>query len=181
MSDYWQGECVQLRTVWPNDWERHYLMDGNGDLSRSLDRVYFPQSPARVQNWAREAGEKGEDGSDTFQFEIASRETGESVGGMGTHHCDKRVGSFAYGLAIAPEFQRRGFGQEAISLVLRYYFHELRYQKATVQIFAFNAPSVYLHEKLGFTLEGRMRRMAYTNGQHHDVLVYGLLAEEFRL
>ncbi len=169
-----------LRTVWPDDWERHFVMDRNADLSRGLDRVYFPQSPARVQNWAREMSEKGESGGDEFQFEIALRETGESVGGMGTHHCDKRVGSFSYGLAIAPEYQRQGFAHEAIGLMLRYYFHELRYQKASAQVFAFNAPSIALHEKMGFTLEGRLRRMAYTNGAFHDVLVYGLLAEEFK-
>ena len=150
MSDYWQGERVLLRTVWPNDWERHFVMDRDTELSRGLDRVYFPQSPARVQNWARETSEKGENGTDEFQFEIALRETGESVGGMGTHHCDKRVGAFSYGLAVAPEHQRQGLGEEAIRLVLRYYFHELRYQKATIQIFAFNTPSVRLHEKLGF-------------------------------
>ena len=154
-------------------------MDRNGDLSRGLDRVYFPQSPTRVQNWARETSEKAETPTDEFQFEIALWETGESVGGLGTHHCDKRVGAFSYGLAIAPEFQRHGFGREAIGLVLRYYFHELRYQKATVNIFAFNAASVALHEHLGFTQEGRLRRMAYTNGKYHDVLVYGLLSEEF--
>ena len=36
-----------------------------------------------------------------------------------------------------------------------------------------------LHERLGFTLEGRLRRMIYSNGQHHDLLYYGITAEEF--
>ena len=49
----------------------------------------------------------------------------------------------------------------------------------TVTIFSFNEPSVRLHERLGFQLEGRIRRMAYTGGVHHDALIYGMTAEEF--
>jgi len=36
-----------------------------------------------------------------------------------------------------------------------------------------------LHERLGFTLEGRLRRMIYTEGTFHDKLIYGLTQEEF--
>ena len=37
-----------------------------------------------------------------------------------------------------------------------------------------------LHERLGFQAEGRIRRTAYTAGAHHDALIYGMTAEEFR-
>jgi RimJ/RimL family protein N-acetyltransferase len=65
-------------------------------------------------------------------------------------------------------------------LVLRYFFEELRYQKVTVHTQGNNTPSIRLHERLGFRLEGCLRRMAYTQGQFHDELVYGLTIEEFR-
>jgi RimJ/RimL family protein N-acetyltransferase len=38
---------------------------------------------------------------------------------------------------------------------------------------------VRLHEKLGFQLEGRLRRVVYTRGQYYDELYYGMTAEEF--
>jgi RimJ/RimL family protein N-acetyltransferase len=63
--------------------------------------------------------------------------------------------------------------------VLRYFFHELRYQKATVHIYDFNTPSIKLHESLGFKHEGRLRRMCFTNGDYHDDVLMGLTAEEF--
>lgn len=62
---------------------------------------------------------------------------------------------------------------------MRYYFHELRYQKVTAIVYSFNGRSQRLHESLGFTLEGRLRRMAYTNGTLHDELYFGLTREEF--
>jgi RimJ/RimL family protein N-acetyltransferase len=66
-----------------------------------------------------------------------------------------------------------------VRLVLRYYFEERRYQKCSVYVYDFNAPSQRLHESLGFTQEGRLRRMLYSGGEHHDVLVYGITKEEF--
>ena len=80
---------------------------------------------------------------------------------------------------IRREHQRRGYASEAIALVLRYYFQELRYQKASVRAYSFNEPSIRLHERLGFQLEGRLRREVYTEGRYFDVLVFGMTAEEF--
>lgn len=36
-----------------------------------------------------------------------------------------------------------------------------------------------LHERLGFRLEGELRRMAFTEGQYFDEWVFGMTAEEF--
>lgn len=61
---------------------------------------------------------------------------------------------------------------------MRYYFEELRYQKATVHTYSFNKPSLRLHERLGFQPEGRVRRMIHTEGQYFDDLILGLTVEE---
>jgi RimJ/RimL family protein N-acetyltransferase len=63
--------------------------------------------------------------------------------------------------------------------VLRFYFQELGYQKATVHIYDFNHASLRLHERLGFQVEGRLRRMGFTEGRHFDWIVMGLTREEF--
>jgi RimJ/RimL family protein N-acetyltransferase len=49
----------------------------------------------------------------------------------------------------------------------------------TAIVYSFNERSRRLHERLGFTLEGRLRRTAYTNGEHHDELYFGMMCEEF--
>ena len=81
---------------------------------------------------------------------------------------------------MRPEFRPRD-GQSTSPwsmLVLRYYFRELRYQKATVRVYSFNEASIRLHEKLGFQHEGRIRRTVYTNGALCDEIVLGLTVEE---
>ena len=59
------------------------------------------------------------------------------------------------------------------------YPHAWRYQKVNAEVYAFNEPSMRLHERMGFTLEGRLRRMIYTGGEYHDALFYGMTREEF--
>jgi RimJ/RimL family protein N-acetyltransferase len=102
------------------------------------------------------------------------------VGSIDTHHCNPRTGTFSYGIDIIPGQQRNGYAREAILLVLKYYFEELRYQKATVPVHGDNEASMRLHEKMGFQKEGVHRRMIFTRGQYYDELWYGMTAEEFQ-
>lgn len=76
----------------------------------------------------------------------------------------------AQGPAFFEKMAERDGKDDTFSIVLRYYFHELRCQKATVIVYAFNERSKQLHEGLGFRLEGRLRRTVYTNGRLHDEL-----------
>jgi RimJ/RimL family protein N-acetyltransferase len=103
----------------------------------------------------------------------------ELVGNINVHTVNRRCGTFMYGLSIRPTLRRQGYGSEAIGLVLRFYFHERRYQKVNAEVYGFNEASIRMHEKLGFVLEGRLRRMQYSGGQYHDSLIYGMTREEF--
>lgn len=173
----WQGPRVRLRAFTVEDWETYHAWNVDDAQARNLDQIHFPQSAAAARQWAeREAAREPRD--DNFRF-VIENEHGEVVGDLSTHDCDPRVGTFSYGISIRPDQRGKGYAREAISLVLRYYFMEKRYQKATVTIFSFNEPSVRLHEQLGFQLEGRIRRMAYTAGAHHDALIYGITGEEY--
>src|SRR5215467_4677599 len=131
-ANIWQGHRVRLRAVEPSDAEAHFIWDQDSAVARRLDHAWFPGSHERVRQWAdRTARQGGED--DTYQFEIETL-AGEPAGAMGTHSCDRRVGSFAYGIAIREEQRRHGYASEAILLVCRYYFGELRYQKVTAGV-----------------------------------------------
>jgi len=139
--------------------------------------VWPPSSHASVQAWIEEqARQKFED--DAFHWVIDNQE-GEPVGSITTHHCSPRYGTFSYGIDIAPEHRRKGYATEAVLLVLKYYFEELRYQKATVAVHSDNEASIQLHESLGFQREGTHRRMFYTQGRFVDVHWYGVTVEEF--
>jgi RimJ/RimL family protein N-acetyltransferase len=173
----WQGERVRLRAIEPSDWEAYFAWNQDDEQARSVSNIPFPQSAEAVRQWAQQEATRKPEG-DAFRF-VIENEASEVVGDLTTHHCDARVGSFSYGITIRREHRRCGYAFEAIVLVLRYYFRELRYQKATVNVYSFNEASARLHESLGFQLEGRIRRTVFTDGALHDELIYGITAAEF--
>ena len=174
---YWQDHLVRLRAAEPDDWELLWRWNQDSDLLRHLEHVHPPQSQAAVRRWLEETATR-QPKDDEFGATIENL-AGEPVGGLGTHHCDPGNGTFSYGLSIAREHRRRGYARAALGLVLRYFFEERRYRKAWVHVYSFNEASLHLHEHLGFQREGRLRQMLFTQGRYHDIIVLGLLADEY--
>ncbi|MCA0456171.1 MAG: GNAT family N-acetyltransferase [Chloroflexi bacterium] len=178
MPSIFEGQLIRLRAVEPGDWDIHYQWNLDSDNGRMTDEIWFPTSRATVQSWAERESVRGAEEDGTYRFQIETL-SGKLVGTINTHTCSLRNGTFGYGLAILPDHQRKGYATEAIGLVLRYYFAERRYQKVNAEVYSFNQPSIALHERLGFILEGRLRRMVYSGGEYHDRLNFGITSEEF--
>jgi RimJ/RimL family protein N-acetyltransferase len=178
MTSIFQGKLVRLRAGEPSedvifrDWNR-----ADTDSARRLYEIPFPAP--RLDAQALAAGEVQPHEGDNFPFTIETL-NGSVAGAIHIHHCNRRSGTFMYGVAIFPDHRGNGYASEAIWLALRYYFYERRYQKCTAEVYSFNEASMRLHERLGFTLEGRLRRMVYTGGAFHDSLFYGITHEEFQ-
>ncbi len=173
----WQGALVRLRAVEPTDWEAFFAWAGDTEGQRRSYQIAFPPSAAARQRDAEQQALAPAE-NDQFRWVIEDRD-GALAGTINTHTCDRRNGTFRYGLGVRREYQRRGYAREAILLVLRHFFGELRYQKVGATVYDFNAPSIRLHERLGFRQEGRLRRELFTAGRYHDILLFGLTAEEF--
>ncbi|MGE5675316.1 MAG: GNAT family N-acetyltransferase [Mycobacterium leprae] len=173
-----EGKKVRLRGMEPTDWQEFYKWNQDTEMARYSYEIPFPQSQDAVRKHTAATAETRIAVNDEFRFVIETL-GGEFAGQINTHSCDRKNGTFQYGVAIVPRFQRQGFAAEAVRLVLNYFFGELRYQKVSARVYSFNGPSIRLHESLGFKLEGRLRRMIYTGGEYYDELVYGLTAEEF--
>ena len=176
-TSIWQGTRVRLRAIEPADWETYFAWNQDDEMTRALYFIPFPQSQESVKRFAEQAALQRPE-EDNFRFVIENNEQ-EVVGDITTHHCDQHSGNFSWGVNIIEEHRRKGYASEALPLVMRYYFQELRYQKVTVHIASFNEASIKLHERLGFQQEGCIRRTIYTDGQYFDNLVYGLTKEEF--
>ncbi|PYS91613.1 MAG: N-acetyltransferase [Acidobacteria bacterium] len=175
--NFWQGKKVRLRGVEPSDAETFFRWNLDSEMGRQMDFLWPPISLAQItEQLTAEAQQKLE--RDEFRW-IIEDAAGAAVGSIKSHHCNARTGTFSYGINIAPEHQRHGYASEAILLVVKYYFEELRYQKVTVGVFAPNAASIALHEQLGFQPEGTLRRMGFTRGAHFDLHYYGLTREEW--
>jgi len=174
----WQSKSIRLRAVEPSDWEFFTQFDQDSDTARRVDRIYFPKSRAGAREWAERMALRPPEG-DLFML-VIENDAGQPVGSINSHTCERANGTFKYGVSINRQHRGKGHATEAICLLLRYFFEELRYQKVTAHVYSFNEESIRLHRRLGFQQEGLLRRMVYTQGQYHDELLFGMTAEEFQ-
>lgn len=177
--NFWSNEKVRLRPIETKDvgtffkWESDY----DDESDRLCDEIHFPSSYDSLMSRVEALSKRGPS-NDEFMWIIENKE-GVTVGGINTFDCNKRVGTFKYGLGIIREHWGQGYAKKAIHIILKYYFRELRYQKVTVYIYSFNERCMKLHESLGFQCEGRIRRAIFTNGNYYDEVLYGMTCEEF--
>jgi RimJ/RimL family protein N-acetyltransferase len=177
--NYWQSANVRVRAIEPSDWEYFFKRDNDSERSRFLNFLSPPVSQESIKAWVLERSVKRLE-NDAYFWIILDNDD-QLVGSIHTHHCNHRTGCFSYDIDIAPEYQKKGYATDAIYMVLRYYFEELRYQKVNVNIYSNNPASVGLHEKFGFKLEGTIRRMVFSDGRFYDELWYGMTREEFEM
>jgi RimJ/RimL family protein N-acetyltransferase len=75
--------------------------------------------------------------------------------------------------------QGRGIGSEATALMMTYGFETLNLERIELRVADSNARARHIYARLGFVDEGRLRRAAFIGGAPADVIVMGLLREEF--
>lgn len=178
----WTGELVRLRTITEADWDRFHSFDADTEGARNGYFIHFPQSPEAARAWAAgEAAIRQSPDHDHYRFAIEALEPGVGlVGSMNVHEADRVHRRFAYGISLGAEYRRRGYASDALRILLRHYFDELGYHRVRAMVYAFNEPSIALHQRFGFVQEGRLREHHFTGGKFHDVLVFGMTAAEFR-
>lgn len=89
-----------------------------------------------------------------------------------------RRGTMAIGINN-PALLGKGFGTEAITVLLCHAFGEMGLHRIGIRVLAYNKRAIRAYEKCGFVVEGRERETAYVNGRWHDDIMMGLLDREF--
>ncbi|RMG14657.1 MAG: N-acetyltransferase, partial [Planctomycetota bacterium] len=84
------------------------------------------------------------------------------------------------GIAIGePACWGRGYGSEALRLVLDYAFRELEVHRVQLSVFETNTRARAAYLKVGFVEEGRLREAAFVDGRRVDVFLLSILAREW--
>lgn len=178
-SPFWEGNLVRLRPMRSDD--RHkWLADEQADTAgvRFLNAgmtlpVSEHEARAFVERYANFNNRE-----ERIMFSIETLD-GELVGGINIHSMNRKNGTFETGSRIYLAYRGRGYAFDAKLILLRYAFHELRYQKYTIHCQENNAPMIHHAQRLGCRQEGRLRRHIYTDGRYFDELIFGLTREEF--
>jgi len=139
-------------------------------------KVARPLAAARVrEHWA-----SLEKSDSTFLFAVRLNSDGRLVGqaAIGEVYWMHRSATIRLGIAT-PADRRQGFGGEALALLVRYAFDELNLHRLTAWTQEYNPQAARFLERAGFVPEVRQRQALQRNGRRWDVIVLGLLREEW--
>ena len=175
---FWAGERVRLRGLTEDDAVTAFAntLDSPGRRVLQLG-IELPTSVEALRvELGKRANCKDVDGVIIFAIEDHA---GTYVGGVSLHSPSLKNGTFGFGVNIHSSHRKKGYAEDAVRILLRYCFHERRFQKCNSACTEGNEASIALHKKLGFVEEGRRRRQYYLDGRFYDDLLFGLTREEF--
>ena len=140
-----------------------------------------PLSPAMVKKQYEAIEKEMEEEKNLFYFTIRARADDRLIGMAVVEWIDWTNGNGFIRLGIgAPEDRCRGYGSQALALLLRYAFGELNLFRVTAVVPAYNAGALRLFQKFGFMEEIRRRKALSRDGEIWDLVSFGLLNSEWR-
>jgi RimJ/RimL family protein N-acetyltransferase len=171
-----KGERVGLRPPRRESIESYLSWFNDLDILQYVLRVR-PMSRAEEEEWLDNLPKRPDD----VVFEIASLESGASIGACGLHRISGSNRSAELGITIGEKsLWGRGLGREVLGLLCRYGFDVLNLNRIGLSVYAYNERAIRCYERVGFKLEGRRRSARFWNGKYWDILEMGILESEWR-
>ncbi|SEF01041.1 GNAT family N-acetyltransferase [Ruania alba] len=172
------GEMVTLRAIRADDADplRAGLTDPEGLRMAGLTKEYTPESVAR---WAADAATR------EGRFDWATTTDGEEILGrisLESVDLDARCGDIRS--LTLPGHRGRGYGREAIMLVLDFAFGApgdggLGLHRVGLEVLSINPRAAALYQSLGFVVEGRRREVIGDGERFADAIGMGMLEDEY--
>jgi RimJ/RimL family protein N-acetyltransferase len=117
-----------------------------------------------------------------FFFMIRNLEDDRVIGEVGLDGVDWVHGDTFVGISIGDkDLWGKGFGTDAMQVILRYAFTELNLERVSLTVFEYNPRAVRSYQKAGFKEEGRLKQMLLRGGRRWDELYMGILRREWEL
>lgn len=112
-------------------------------------------------------------------FSVVDLESGALAGVASLWGVDSHNRSAHLGLSLLPAFRGRGLGIDVVRVLCEYGFAVRGMQRLQVDTLSDNAPMIATATRAGFTPEGTLRRATWVYGSFADLVILGLLSEEW--
>src|SRR5580658_4179525 len=85
----------------------------------------------------------------------------------------------AAGIALGREHIGRGYGTDAMRIIVGYGFREMGLHRIQLGVAAFNSSGIRAYQKAGFVEEGRYRESVLHDGHWYDTVLMSILDHEW--
>jgi RimJ/RimL family protein N-acetyltransferase len=83
------------------------------------------------------------------------------------------------GIALGREHIGRGYGTDAMRVLVGYAFREMGLHRVQLEVAAFNPAGIRAYEKAGFVEEGRRRESVWHDGRWYDEVLMSIIDHEW--
>jgi RimJ/RimL family protein N-acetyltransferase len=161
-----EREDLPLLAAYNNDIDVELAGGGDPPLPQSLDRL--------KAEFEQEAAKGGRNGP-SFAIEA----DGKFIGQCALFDFQQRSQSCELGIAIGDkDYWGRGYGREAVTLLLDYAFRHHNIRRVFLRVHAQNERAIKAYTGAGFIEEGRLRQHVWSDGRYDDLILMGILREE---
>ena len=170
-----EGVLTRLRGVEESDAPLLHAWDNDPEIRAALD-VVFPVTISSTTEYIREiTGSR-----DGVLFIVSDRETEAPIGFTTLFDIDWIARKAEFGIIIGDKrYWSRGYGTDAALATLSFAFEDLGLHRVYLSTYSYHPRAIRVCEKCGFVREGVMRKARYHHGAYHDVVLMGILYDEF--
>ncbi|GBU28227.1 acetyltransferase [Treponema sp. R8-4-B8] len=113
-------------------------------------------------------------------YSIIDNGTNELIGNCGYGSIDNINQTAEVGIFIGnKKYWNKGYGTEALSLLLDYGFKALNLHNIYLRVYSFNERAIKSYEKVGFKIIGKIREALLRNNERHDIILMDILYNEY--
>jgi RimJ/RimL family protein N-acetyltransferase len=173
-SNLFYGNYVKLSAVREEDTEIMVKWEEDAEYLRNVDtQIALPKNKEQL-------AAEGKTDSNEVYFRLRTIENDRLIGFVAIHSIEwnNRTGLMAIGIGDSTN-RNKGYGSDALKLILRYAFHELNLDRVGLEVIEYNNGGIRAYEKVGFQHEGRKRSIVYRDGTRYDLIVMGVLRAEW--
>ena len=156
---------VEKFTEWLNDFETtDYVGRSDAIMTLEEEKKYLESEPNPNARY----------------FSIVTLENDELIGTISLEKISGIHRTAVLGIFIGnKDYRSKGYGTEAIKLLLDYGFNYLNLNSIRLDLMEFNERALKCYQKCGFKEYGRQRKCRFVNGKYYDIISMDILAEEF--
>ncbi len=170
-----KGEKCLLRPVKVEDAVIIANLIENMEERENLQAV-FPTSEEELSRWIEGLYRKKVPRDIVFAIEVE----GTLIGTVSLHDINWTSRHATLTIAIyRSDYRGRGIGTEGVALLLDYAFDLLNLHRVKLEVYEYNKTAIHIYEKLGFVREGVWRSQRYLRGKYYDVVLMGILKDEW--
>ena len=108
------------------------------------------------------------------------KKTEKIIGNCSIQNINSKNRACSCGIIIGEkEYQGKGYGTEAMEMLIEYGFNTLNVNRIELTVYEFNIRAYKSYLKVGFVEEGRKRQARYHNGKYYDEVIMAILRENW--